>query len=1094
MKVGEQVALPARYGIDYKLAGNGIRQLQRPTMNGVVEATRVGEHGDPVGYVIKSECGGQALMLTNPKAEAKWGGDVLVKDKRRDRWVWKIQDPSAEQTMPGTLMARAATLESWSGNFSFAEEVRDSQGEVSVCGLRPPQIGALFGALAHWRSSDAPGTIVLPTGTGKTETMLALLAHERFDRLLVVVPTDALRGQISSKFETMGLLKQFKVIGPDALYPVVGTIEHEMASVDDVTDFIRRCNVIVTTMAVLQGFSQEAQERVADLCSIMFIDEAHHGAAITWEAFRKLFLKSPGNRVLQFTATPYREDGKLIEGRVVFNYPLRKARDAGYFSKISLVPIYSWLDDEADEEIARAALSRLDEDEKAGFDHVVMARVCGISRAVEIASLYERLAPHRQPILVHSQLSSVLQRQALMGLKGGTVRVVICVDMLGEGFDFPRLKIAAIHDTHKSLAITIQFTGRFTRALSNLGDASVVVNFANQSMRDSLQTLYSEHADWNELLTNKSEAAVSRHVRRVEFIDGFVGEQSIVPLQNIRPRMGAVVYKTNCKAWFPERVIEALPDMAQLFDGPLISNADRMLVFVTEELEWVRWGDTKTVVNTEYHVYMMHWNVELGLLFVNSSNTNNMHANLARAAVGGDAVLVKGDSVFRVLHDIKRLIFLNVGLNHTIGKAVRFSMHSGSDVGNAWSEVSRGTKASSNVFASGYDGGAKVTLGCSRKGRLWSFMTAESLSDWSDWCAAVGQKLTDDSITPSQIMKYALVPETVTARPSKIPLTVEWDEDLLKRPENLVSLEIGLSAVPFYDVELTPSVYKEDGPLLFKLVVDLDGTEFTAEFEAKFSSTGVRYEAVDGAQIFLHAGGIKQLLTEWFNSNPPWIFFIDGSVIKGDELFSPILGEKRVPYSRDRIEQWNWLGTNIKEESQTKARSSTSIQYRVIKELLVTVTPRPFQVVFDDDGSGEAADIIAIRDDVDGLHIHLYHCKFSSELKKGSRVKDLYEVCGQAKRSVKWVSDPEGLFQHLLLREAKRTKNRAPTRFDRGNSRLLQALKNKVRLCSSYFYVYIVQPGLSAGKADLNQLELLASTEAYVQEMFQMKLSVIADS
>jgi superfamily II DNA or RNA helicase len=45
--------------------------------------------------------------------------------------------------------------------------------------------------------------------------------------------------------------------------------------------------------------------------------------------------------------------------------------------------------------------------------------------------------------------------------------------MLGEGYDLPNLKIAALHDQHKSLAITLQFIGRFTRSSSNtpIGDA-----------------------------------------------------------------------------------------------------------------------------------------------------------------------------------------------------------------------------------------------------------------------------------------------------------------------------------------------------------------------------------------------------------------------------------------------------------------------------------------------------------------------------------------------------------------------------------------------------------------------------------------------
>ncbi|RJT28905.1 hypothetical protein D3227_33425 [Mesorhizobium waimense] len=37
----------------------------------------------------------------------------------------------------------------------------------------------------------------LKPGTGKTETMLALNTHQRFERLLVVVPTDAIREQIA---------------------------------------------------------------------------------------------------------------------------------------------------------------------------------------------------------------------------------------------------------------------------------------------------------------------------------------------------------------------------------------------------------------------------------------------------------------------------------------------------------------------------------------------------------------------------------------------------------------------------------------------------------------------------------------------------------------------------------------------------------------------------------------------------------------------------------------------------------------------------------------------------------------------------------
>lgn len=64
--------------------------------------------------------------------------------------------------------------------------------------------------------------------------------------------------------------------------------------------------------------------------------------------------------------------------------------------------------------------------------------------------------------------------------------------MLGEGYDLPNLKIAAIHDYHKSLAITLQFIGRFTRVSNKetLGSASVVVNIADPGVEGALLYLY----------------------------------------------------------------------------------------------------------------------------------------------------------------------------------------------------------------------------------------------------------------------------------------------------------------------------------------------------------------------------------------------------------------------------------------------------------------------------------------------------------------------------------------------------------------------------------------------------------------------------
>lgn len=95
------------------------------------------------------------------------------------------------------------------------------------------------------------------------------------------------------------------------------------------------------------------------------------------------------------------------------------------------------------------------------------------------------------------------------------------------------------------------------------------------------------------------------------------------------------------------------------------------------------------------------------------------------------------------------------------------------------------------------------------------------------------------------------------------------------------------------------------------------------------------------------------------------------------------------------------------------------------------------EIVMDDDGKGEAADIVGIS--LDSLTLpklitfDLYHCKYSSAPEPGSRIEDMYEVCGQAQRSLLWLHNKDrrtDLFAHLLKREALRIESGRVTRFD----------------------------------------------------------------
>ncbi|MEV6357283.1 hypothetical protein [Streptomyces hydrogenans] len=67
-----------------------------------------------------------------------------------------------------------------------------------------------------------------------------------------------------------------------------------------------------------------------------------------------------------------------------------------------------------------------------------------------------------------------------------------------------------------------------------------------------------------------------------------------------------------------------------------------------------------------------------------------------------------------------------------------------------------------------------------------------------------------------------------------------------------------------------------------------------------------------------------------------------------------------------------------------------------------TLVDENFDILLDDDGAGEVADLVGITANDTDITVTLVHCKYSSEPSPGTRVSDLYEVCGQAARGAKW--------------------------------------------------------------------------------------------
>ena len=154
----------------------------------------------------------------------------------------------------------------------------------------------------------------MPTGTGKTEVMLATTVQfANRGTVLVVVPSAALRDQTAGKLLTLGLLRDLGVIPEDTPNPIVGIIAHRPKNKVDLAIF-QRCHVVVATMASLtQGTADPLLSKIASCVETLVIDEAHHIAAATWSQFREAILNK---RILQLTRaiTRTRENKRVSRG------------------------------------------------------------------------------------------------------------------------------------------------------------------------------------------------------------------------------------------------------------------------------------------------------------------------------------------------------------------------------------------------------------------------------------------------------------------------------------------------------------------------------------------------------------------------------------------------------------------------------------------------------------------------------------------------------------------------------------------------------------------------------------------------------------
>lgn len=962
---------------------------------------------------------------------------------------------------------------SWTGQFIFQKETDSKPG------LRSPQIGALHALMAHIESGEERAIVVMPTGTGKTETMLAFLIANACHKVFVIVPSDALRSQTYKKFKSLGLLPKLGVVPPSINLPIVTKVTHSLND-DEWKQKIDSSNVIVTTMALAAGISYKVRQYLRENVSFAFIDEAHHSKAETWNDFIGIL---PPSKVIMFTATPFRNDGQKLSGKIVFNFSLKKAQEQHYYEEINNYQITKYNTFDADKAIAKKSVEILQSDLKNGYDHIIMARCKSKARAREVYKIYQQYQDYN-PVIVYSGMPNAIG--TLKAIKERKNRIIVCVNMLGEGYDLPQLKIAAIHDEKQSLAVTLQFIGRFTRTNDmKLGKASFITNIAYPPIKEEINSLYRIDADWNYILPRINEEASSQQQSLTDFLDSFRGNlKDEISLKDIRPALSAEIYTTNSTTTSFNNWKKGI-NQVDKYDYVLCTLSENTLVIVLGKKSCVLWGDTRTVQNLSWDIIIVYFDARTKRIYLNSSIKLKGESFLKH--IFSNPIKVQNDSLFRVFANVQRLRLFNVGARLPQGKDISFQSYYGSSVQDGIDLLSQGKLLKNNLFGVGYKKGKLTSIGCSSKGKVWSRERSD-LQHYQNWCNEIGKIIFDESIDTNVVLQNMLSFEILKKWPKAHPISMDWNPEMYEHYTQQV--HFGESLLPFDEIEMT---IEEDTSVGNNIIFSLKTDGYYCKYRIDILSNQkdknhqMRYSWISGDSIKFICGNTEVSLEDFFIDCPPTIFYADNSISYGIRFCKPKRNAEEIPDSM--ISTLTWEGVDLSKESQESAPYRTdSIQYYMVQTII-----DKHDYLIDDDGSGEVADLVAIDNSEHQIDVTLYHLKYAKGGKVTRQIENLYQVCGQAQKSIRWkYVGGHKVFQHILKRDELKTSKGRSSSLLKGTVpeiiKLREEASNKKEL---RYHIVIVQPGMSKSKCSSEMRILLGNTVQVLHEMANIDCRVI---
>ncbi len=365
-------------------------------------------------------------------------------------------------------------------------------------GLRIPQREVYRRLRGHAIDAGAEREvgIILPVGCGKSGCIALAPFAFQANRALVVAPGLTIASQLHADFDPantdMFYTKSGTLMGGP--YPEPVEIRGNTTNRGDLDEG----HVVITNIQQLQGEGNRwLQGLPDDYFDLILFDEGHHNVASSWETLKAKF---PRAKIVNFSATPLRADGKLMAGQVIYSYPVARAIQEGYVKRLKAVVLnprtlrYVRDEDGVEIDVTLDEVKRLGEDDsdfrrsiltsKETLGTIVDAsirelqklraaagdnRLKIIAAALNFAHCAQVVAAYRERGLradfVHSREDGAANLAVMSKLENHQLDVIVQVRKLGEGFDHKYLAVAAVFNVFSNLSPFVQFVGRVMRVV-----------------------------------------------------------------------------------------------------------------------------------------------------------------------------------------------------------------------------------------------------------------------------------------------------------------------------------------------------------------------------------------------------------------------------------------------------------------------------------------------------------------------------------------------------------------------------------------------------------------------------------------------------